>query len=79
MMEEEGGEEDTYRVYWENNKKKKIQIYIPPDPQDDVNDRADSNVNISKFLTESDSTRLDVQPVESKESYSGKDNEEGCL
>ena len=81
-MEEEGGEEDTLPVQWEYKvKKKPAPLYIPPDPQDDVKNRADSNVDISKLLTETDSvvyiTGTNVQTGESEESYNGKDNEGG--
>ena len=55
--------------------------HIPPAPPDNISDCCDSNIDISKLLTESDfvvfTTTVNVQSGESKESDSGEDNEGG--
>ena len=89
QVEEEGGEEDTEHVEREgvgkdeiNENKVTINIKeVVEDPPDYITDRTDSDVDISKLLTESDvvvfTTTASIQSGEGKESDSGEDNEGG--
>ena len=84
--EEEGGDDDIDHEERDDKKNEQKNIRktkVVPDPQDQITDRADSDVDPSELLTEADSvvftttTTTNIKSGESKESYSWEDKEGG--